>query len=98
MRRYSKKGLEKRKKDRENYQKFFIKHVNKIVEEGLCCEECGDKLQGNVSEVAHILPKGYFKSVATNNDNVLYLCGMYSENQCHRKFDDSKVELSLIHI
>ena len=90
---YSKKGLEKRKKDREGFKEFFEKHVNKIKQEKLTCEECGDKLKGNVSEIAHCLPKQKFKSIATNDKNVLYLCGMYSNNQCHNKFDNAKTEV-----
>ena len=93
MRKYSKKGLEKRKKDREGYKEFFEEHVNKIRQERLCCEECGERLQGNVSEIAHILPKQKYKSVAKNDNNVLYLCGMYSTNGCHDKFDNSKLEV-----
>jgi len=90
---YSKKGLEKRKKDREGFKEFFEKHVNKIKQEKLTCEECGDRLKGNASEIAHCLPKQKFKSIATNDKNVLYLCGMYSNNQCHSKFDTSSNEV-----
>lgn len=91
--RYSKKGWEKRKKDREGYAEFYQKHVKIIKDTKACCEECGTKLRGHVSEVAHILPKNLFKSVATNDDNVIYLCGMYSANECHNKFDDSKLKV-----
>lgn len=93
MRRYSKKGLEKRKKDREGLKEFFISCVENIRKKNLTCEECGAKLKGDVSEVAHILPKSLFKSISTNNKNWIPLCGMYSENQCHSKFDDSKTEI-----
>lgn len=91
--RYSKKGLEKRKADRAGFAEFFQKHIQIIKDTNTCCEECGDKLKGNVSEIAHILPKNLFKSIAINDDNVIYLCGMYSNNQCHNKFDDSKLEI-----
>lgn len=90
---YSKKGWEKRKAEREGYAEFFQKHINIIKNTNACCAECGDKLKGNVSEIAHILPKNLFKSIATNNDNVIYLCGMYSTNECHNKFDDSKLKV-----
>ena len=90
---YSKKGLEKRKKDREGFAEFFIKCIERIKTERLCCTECGAPLKGNVSEIAHVLPKSYFKSIATNDLNWIPLCGMYSENQCHLKFDDSKLEI-----
>jgi len=93
MSKYSKKGLEKRKLDRKHYAKFYQKHTLIIKKDRLVCEECGAPLRGHVSEVAHILPKNYFKSVATLDENIIYLCGMYSENQCHSKFDDSKREV-----
>lgn len=84
---YSKKGLEKRKRERAGYAEFFQKHIKVIKDTKACCEECGAKLRGHVSEIAHILPKSTYKSIATNDKNVLYLCGMYSNNQCHTNFD-----------
>lgn len=83
---YSKKGLEKRKEERKNFPEFFNRHVE--IAKTKNCEECGHKLVGNSSEIAHVLPKSYFKSISTNDLNVLYLCGMYSENQCHLNFDN----------
>lgn len=89
---YSKKGWEKRKNDREGYKEFFEKCVDKIKSENLHCAECGARLQGNVSEVAHILPKSYFKSIATNDLNWLPMCGHWSTAQCHSNFDNFPVE------
>jgi hypothetical protein len=86
MKNYSKKGLEKRKAERECLPDFFKRHIE--IARTKCCEECGTKLIGNVSEIAHVLPKGYFKSVMCSDLNVLYLCGMYSNNQCHTNFDN----------
>lgn len=88
IRRYSKKGLEKRKKERKELPEFYRKHINKIKTEKIQCEECGGRLRGHASEVAHILPKSYYKSVATKDSNILYLCGMFSDNRCHSKFDE----------
>ncbi len=90
MRKYSKKGLEKRKEERQCLPEFFQKHIE--IAKGMCCEECGAKLKGNASEIAHVVPKQYFKSVMCNDLNVLYLCGMYSSNQCHSNFDNSAQE------
>ena len=90
--RYSKKGLEKRKSEREGYAEFFQKHIKIIKDTKACCAECGSRLKGHVSEIAHILPKSYFKSIATNDKNVIYLCGMYSSSQCHTNFDTFSVE------
>ena len=62
IRRYSKKGLEKRKEERACLPEFFQKHITIIKENNLSCVNCGEKLKGDVSEVAHRLPKSTFKS------------------------------------
>lgn len=90
--RYSKKGWEKRKLERAGFAEFFIKHIENIKKTKACCRECKARLKGHVSEVAHVLPKSTFKSIATNDDNVIYLCGMYSSTQCHANFDTFTVE------
>lgn len=92
MKRYSDKGLEKRKEERKAFPEFFQKHIQYIRDNNLCCEECGARLKGDVSEIAHILPKSTFKSIATNDDNVLYLCGMWSNSQCHSNYDNYPAE------
>jgi len=97
---YSKKGWERRKEERKGFGEFFMKHVQVIKDTKSCCAECGETLKGDVSEIAHVLPKGYFKSVATNDKNVIYLCGQYSTNQCHTNFDNfplKKVKEMLIY-
>ena len=93
MKKYSKKGLEKRKEERKNFPEFFQRHIQNIKGGNLCCEECNDRLKGDVSEIAHVLPKSFFKSISTNDKNVLYLCGQWSSNQCHSKFDNSATEV-----
>lgn len=85
---YSKKGLAKRKEDRAGFAEFFQECVEEIKKNKLCCVECGAPLKGDVSEVAHVLPKSYFKSVATNKQNWLPMCGQWSVNQCHTNFDN----------
>lgn len=87
MRRYSEKGIEKRKQDRAGYSEFFEKHVSSIKKDKKLCCECGKKLIGSVSEVCHILPKQYFKSIATDDENVIYLC-----NEHHNYYDNSTNE------
>lgn len=89
---YSKKGWEKRKQERQGFAEFFQKHIKIIKDTRACCAECGTRLKGHVSEVAHILPKSTFKSVATDDENVIYLCGMYSQNQCHTNFDTFSIK------
>lgn len=92
MKKYTKKGWEKRKKEREGLPEFFKKHIEIIRDQGIRCEECGGRLQGDVSEVAHILPKQKFKSICTSDKNVVYLCGWKSDNNCHSKFDEGTNE------
>lgn len=90
--RLSKKVADKRKEERKYFPEFFQKHIQIIKDNKLCCEECGARLQGHVSEIAHVLPKTYFKSISTNDKNVLYLCGQYSKSQCHTNFDTLPTE------
>lgn len=98
IRKYSKKGLEKRKEERSCLSEFFIRHVEKIKTEKLCCANCGEKLKGCVSEVAHRLPKSNFKSIQCLDGNVIYLCGMYSTNMCHSKYDGTNEQLQSLSI
>ena len=98
MKRYSKKGLEKRKAERECLSEFFICHVNKIKTEKLHCANCGEKLKGDVSEVAHRLPKSTFKSVQCDDDNVVYLGGRFSSCGCHALYDGTNEQLQSLNI
>jgi ADP-glucose pyrophosphorylase len=98
LRKYSKKGLEKRKSDRECLSDFFMFHVKKIKTEKLCCANCGDKLKADVSEVCHRLPKSTFKSIQCDDDNVTYLCSYKSSNSCHSKYDGSNEQLWSLNI
>lgn len=93
MRKYSKKGLEKRREERKDFPAFFQKHIAEIKSTKARCAECGDRLFGDVSEVAHILEKSKFKSISTDDENVIYLCGWKSKNNCHGKFDNSSNEV-----
>ena len=90
MKKYSKKALEKRKLERECLPEFFKKHIE--IAKTKYCEECGAKLKGNITEISHVLPKQYFKSVMCSDLNILYLCGIYSNNNCHSNFDNSAQE------
>lgn len=92
LNKYTKKGLEKRKIEREGYSEFFQKHINLIKQNQIKCRECGQRLLGDVSEVCHILPKNLFKSIATSDENIVYLCSYRSRNNCHSKFDDGATE------
>ena len=98
MKRYSKKGLEKRKAERGCLSEFFIRHVNKIKTEKLHCANCGEKLKGDVSEVAHRLPKSTFKSIQCDDDNVVYLVGRFSSCGCHSLYDGTNEQLQSLNI
>ena len=98
MRRYSKKGLEKRKAERECLAEFFIRHIEKIKKERLSCANCGEKLKGDVSEVCHRLPKSTFKSIQCDDENVIYLGGRFSKCGCHSKYDGTNEQLQSLSI
>lgn len=98
IRKYSKKGLEKRKEDRACLSEFFIRHVEKIKTEKLCCANCGTRLIGDVSEVAHRLPKSIFKSIQCDDKNVVYLGGRFSSCGCHSLYDGTNEQLQSLSI
>ena len=83
------KTVNERKEVRKDYSKFFQKHIQLIKEGEYCCEECGDRLLGEVSEIAHLVKKSTNNEIGTNNLNIVYLCGRFSENRCHAKFDSN---------
>ena len=68
---------------------FFEEHIFNIRRSNSKCEECGASLRGDYSEICHILPKSKFKSIAMDDDNIIYLCGWQSQNNCHGKLDNS---------
>jgi hypothetical protein len=93
---YSKKGLEKRKEERACLPEFFQRHIE--IAKGICCANCGERLIGDVSEVAHRLPKNLFKSVMCDDENVTYLCSWKSTNNCHGLYDGSNEQLQSLPI
>lgn len=89
MKKRTKLTTEKRKRERAGFSEFYREHTE--VAAKTFCDNCGRKLSGNVSEIAHILPKNVFKSVATHPLNVLYLCSnlTYGTDGCHDLYDSS---------
>lgn len=83
--------LKKKIPIKEGYGQFYLDRTSEIGYMSIVCENCGRPLHGNVSEVAHIIPKNIFKSVATNSYNCLYLCSnlIYGSDGCHDKYDSS---------
>lgn len=98
IRKYSKKGLEKRKAERDCLSEFFIRHIQIIKAEKRCCENCGERLKGDVSEVAHRLPKSTFKSIQCSDDNAVYLGGRFSSCGCHNLYDGTNEQLQTMQI
>jgi hypothetical protein len=96
MMKYSKKGLEKRKEERRCLPEFFQRHIE--IAKGIRCANCGERLIGDVSEVAHRLPKSLFKSVMCDDENVTYLCSWKSTNNCHGLYDGSNEQLQSLPI
>lgn len=92
LKKYNKKSVDKRKGERKDYPEFYKRHVQIIKDSKLFCEECGHQLIGDVSEVCHILPKSNFKSIATLDENIKYLCSWKSKNNCHALFDNGTNE------
>lgn len=92
LKKYNKDTLDKRKEERKDFPEFYKKHIQIIKDQRLHCEECGHKLLGDVSEVAHILNKSFFKSISTFDNNILYLCSWKGGNNCHSRMDDSSIE------
>jgi len=80
----------KRKKEREDYPEFFETAIKELARSPWC-QNCGGKIQvwsNPHHNIAHILPKQRYKSVATNQNNKLFLCASKDEqNACHERFD-----------
>ena len=96
MKKYSKKGLERRKAERECLLDFFQKHIE--IAKTKCCANCGEKLKGEVSEIAHRLPKSFFKSIMCDDENVVYLGGRFSSCGCHSLYDGTNKQLQSLNI
>jgi len=59
------------------------------------CKHCGGKTEKGKStykcSIAHILPKAYFPSVATHEDNWIELC--FYGKSCHTNLDNHMIDL-----
>jgi len=96
MKRYSKKALDKRKEERSGLSEFFERHIE--IAKSKYCTNCGEKLKGDVSEIAHRLPKSTFKSIMCDDQNVVYLGGRFSNCGCHNLYDGSNEQLQSLSI
>lgn len=88
IKKVSKKRSNELKEKKDKLDPFFEYHIGQIKKHPYC-QNCGTKLKGTRDEVGHILPKRKTKhpEVMDNKNNALYLCCMFSENNCHDKFD-----------
>lgn len=96
MKRYSKKALDKRKEERACLPEFFQRHIE--IAKTKSCANCGEKLKGEVSEIAHRLPKSTFKSIMCDDENVVYLGGRFSKCGCHSLYDGTNEQLQSLSI
>lgn len=71
-----------RAEQRKNYPEFYQRHCDSS--RGKSCLECGDILQGNSTEIVHILSKEKNPELAIEDQNIIYLCW-----KCHTIFDKS---------
>lgn len=76
-----------------NEQERWFRDIRKIMTGK--CMNCGGKTEAHTklfkNSIAHILPKAYFKSVATHPDNFLELC--FYGNSCHSQMDNKMLDL-----
>ena len=98
IRKYSAKGLQKRKEERACLPEFFQRHIDIVKKNKLCCANCGKRLKGDVSEIAHRLTKSTFKSIQCLDENVIYLGGMFSSCGCHSLYDGTNEQLQSLSI
>lgn len=79
-------------KDYAELDRFFKEMQKRMTGK---CENCGGKTEAFTkhfkNSIAHILPKAYFKSVATNENNWLELC--FYSNSCHSQMDNKMIDL-----
>jgi len=84
--------------DRYNELDRWFKECRKEMK-GICAncggKSCRDDDKYYKFSIAHLLPKAYFKSVATHPDNWVELC--HFGNSCHTNFDNHMIDLIDLH-
>jgi hypothetical protein len=69
----------------EDIGSFFERHIKELKNREVKCAECGAVITNPDSKnVCHILPKSIFKSIATTDENILYMCWAH-----HSMYDSS---------
>lgn len=74
-------------------QRWFEERRNELTG---YCKHCNGETEKNSEKywkysICHILPKAYFKSVATHPSNFVELC--YHQNSCHSQMDNKMLDL-----
>lgn len=85
------KNKKKRSEERQDFPEFFRDAILELQENPIC-QNCGCLINTSFNpswNIAHILNKSKYKSVATNKYNKLFLCASkdINGNNCHEKFD-----------
>lgn len=85
----SAKNKEKRKNKQEIMRPYWEYHLENIQIHPHC-ENCGCNINGNIMNIAHILPKRNFggnPEVSFELENCAYLCSSFDGIDCHSRFD-----------
>lgn len=93
---FIKQETEKHKEKRQNKQlimrPYWDFHLGQLRLGGRC-DNCGCRIQGNICNIAHIIPKQSDFGIADIFANCLYLCASInggSEVGCHERFDKTQ--------
>ena len=77
----------RKKKQKAEIMKPFWEYHLENVKNNPYCENCGVKIQGNICNIAHIIPKRSDVIIMDNLNNCIYLCSSFDGIDCHSKFD-----------
>ncbi len=91
IKRQTDKNKIKKQNKREILEPFYKYHIEKVAQNPYCMN-CGCRIQGNLNNLAHLLPKrfGGNPELMGELDNCLYLCASVNGGQeigCHEKMD-----------
>jgi hypothetical protein len=87
--------IEEPKEDSAELERWF--HERRLEMVGFCANcnavSCKKSDQFFKCSIAHILPKAYFPSIATHEDNWIELC-FWGDKSCHSNMDNKILDLS----
>lgn len=79
-----------KKQEKFNTLKPYFDYHLENIKKKLYCENCGCKIKGNISNIAHVLPKrkyGGNPEIMDDINNYLYLCSSFDGIDCHSHYD-----------